>query len=266
MKTKTAVSVATVKLSYDPDSPEIAAALERFQAHSGNPKAKLDDMLSAFADAMVQQKDSFFPEVGYVHFAEMSDEWRQNCQPWSGIYCGDEDIEFSTFIQGSSANGSPMRLNRCHICHSNLNVFALAEDEASAKLLGKLSTFDTLTGNALMGYLTLFAPAKTALTSSKSLRIVNEVEALADGDWARAAVAMATTVESIRSQRQQGKETSVFNSHTYLKKVLAQTEAQPLAPVVAPLGGQTPSLPAQVGQPQSAVGKALAMMEAMKYE
>ncbi len=149
-----------------------------------------------------------------------------------------------------------MKLNRCPICRCNVDIFALAEDEASSQLLAKLAPLDTLSGAALTGYLTLFSPAKTALTSSKALRLVCEVEALAQGNWPRIALAMASTVDTMRAKQQRGEEVSVFNSHVYLKKVLKQIPEGDTLPVIAPLGGMP--------QPKSAVGQALATLEAMK--
>lgn len=163
-----------------------------------------------------------------------------------------------------------MKLNRCPICRCNIDIFALAKDGATSQLLGKLAKLDTLTGCALMDYLSLFTPEKTAMTSDKALRLVTEIEAKADGDWARMALAMATTVDIQRAKQQRGECVKPFNSHGYLDKVFAQTptsNAQPKA--VAPVGGQATTLPqAQKAQqrPASATGSALAELEAMKHE
>ncbi len=118
-----------------------------------------------------------------------------------------------------------MKLNRCPICHSPVDIFALAKDEATSKLLGKLAGLDTLTGNALLDYLGLFTPAKTALATDRALRLIEEIECLAAGDWLRVAAAMVATVDNMRQQTQSGKPVKQFKSHAYLQKVFEQTQS-----------------------------------------
>ncbi len=135
-----------------------------------------------------------------------------------------------------------MKLNRCPICRCNIDIFALAKDEATSQLLAKLAKIDTLSGTSLMDYLTLFAPAKTALTANKALRLVTEVEALSGGDWGRLAVAMATTVDIQRAKQQRGETVKPFTTHNYLKKVFEQMpNEEPQRTALAPLGGALPS-------------------------
>lgn len=118
-----------------------------------------------------------------------------------------------------------MRFNRCPICHCCIDIVALAKDEASSQLLAKLSRLDTLAGNALLDYMMLFTPPKSALATDRALRLVEEVEALADGDWTRLAAAMVVTVDNMRTKAKRGESVKQFKSHAYLKTVLDETQS-----------------------------------------
>ncbi|PID65959.1 MAG: hypothetical protein CR977_00120 [Gammaproteobacteria bacterium] len=147
-----------------------------------------------------------------------------------------------------------MRLNRCPICHSPVDIFALAKDDATSKLLGKLAGLDTLTGNALLDYLGLFTPAKTALATDRALRLIEEIECLAGGDWLRVAAAMVATVDNMRQQTQSGKPVKQFKSHAYLQKVFEQTQ---------PGEALMPTVPASAGKKSKTRG-AIETLEALK--
>lgn len=113
-----------------------------------------------------------------------------------------------------------MKLNRCPICHSCFDVMALAQDQATQQVLVRLANFDTLTGIALLGYLSLFCPAKSQLSAGRTLTLLNELEQIADGNWPRLVIAMSTTVEAKQAQKRNSQTVKQFTNHNYLLKVL----------------------------------------------
>ncbi|MGY0399465.1 MAG: hypothetical protein ACWIPH_05930 [Ostreibacterium sp.] len=113
-----------------------------------------------------------------------------------------------------------MKLNRCPICRSDIDLQALVQSEAGKELLGKMATLDTLTGNALLSYMSLFRPMRGSLSHDRALRLVTELEIIANGDWIRLAVAMQATVENMHIKAQQGQVIKPFKNHHYLEKVL----------------------------------------------
>ncbi len=160
-----------------------------------------------------------------------------------------------------------MKLNRCPICHSLFDVMALAQDEATQEVMVRLAKLDTLTGTALLSYLSLFCPAKSQLSADRSLTLMNELEALENGNWQRLGLAMATVSTVMQDKKRGGKPVSQFKNHNYLKKVLAEMDTQP--PVALPSAlPQTNISPIPMPQPMIA-GKtltAIGVLEQMKNE
>ncbi len=152
-----------------------------------------------------------------------------------------------------------MKLNRCPICHSLFDVMALAQDEATKELLVKLAKFDTLTGVAVMGYLSLFCPAKSQLTASRSLTLINEIEVLSGGDWQRLAVALEAVTQTMWSKKRNGDAVSQFKNHNYLKKVFAE------APSDESLTGPIAGSPA-MHRAKSKTRGAIELLETLKHE
>ena len=122
-----------------------------------------------------------------------------------------------------------MMLGRCPVCHSQISLEAVCQDEAGRELLGILANLPGEASRALVQYLGLFRPEKRDLSNDRALRLAREVLALC-ADSLRLSAAMAETVEAIRA-----KSGAVpMKNHNYLRRVL---EGMPAAmPVQA--GGQ----------------------------
>ena len=122
-----------------------------------------------------------------------------------------------------------MMLGRCPVCHSQISLEAVCQDEAGRELLGILANLPGEASRALVQYLGLFRPEKRDLSNDRALRLAREVLALAP-DCLRLSAVMSETVEAIRA-----KSGAVpMKNHNYLRRVL---EGMPVAmPVQA--GGQ----------------------------
>lgn len=68
-----------------------------------------------------------------------------------------------------------MKLCRCPICHSDIHLEALIEDDAGRELLGKISQLTHGCAQPMVGYLGLFKPAKSNLNNARALKILSEV-------------------------------------------------------------------------------------------
>jgi hypothetical protein len=128
-----------------------------------------------------------------------------------------------------------MMLGRCPVCHIQISLEAVCQDEAGRELLGILANLPGEASRALVQYLGLFRPEKRDLSNDRALRLAREVLALC-ADSLRLSAAMSETVEAIRA-----KSGAVpMKNHNYLKRVL---EGMPAAmPVQA--GGQLVDAPA----------------------
>lgn len=108
-----------------------------------------------------------------------------------------------------------MRLGRCPVCHAHLHLDALVQDEAGRELLALCATLADDLGRSLVGYLSLWRPARGDLDNARALRLAREVLSL-DADAGRLAAAMHETVEAIRAKG----EARRMTNHNYLKRVL----------------------------------------------
>lgn len=115
-----------------------------------------------------------------------------------------------------------MKLCRCPICHSDIHLEALIEDEAGRELLGKISQLTHGVAQPMVNYLGLFKPLKSNLNNARALKIVNDVLALYPCSLLLAQ-ALSETVASIRKKRQQamenGQKIEPLPNHNYLKSV-----------------------------------------------
>lgn len=115
-----------------------------------------------------------------------------------------------------------MNLGRCPTCHSHIHLEAIIQDEAASRLVGILSGMDAELSRAMVTYLGLFRPLKRDLANDRALKLCQETVALT-ADHARLAMALAQTVEQIRS-----KCGGPLKNHNYLKAVLESTETASL--------------------------------------
>ncbi|MCK3654890.1 hypothetical protein A4G19_03640 [Pasteurellaceae bacterium Macca] len=118
-----------------------------------------------------------------------------------------------------------MKLCRCPICHSDLTLEALMEDEAGRVLLNKILNMGYGCGSAVVGYLGLFKPAKSTLSNSRAVRILDGLLELYDCSHLLAH-ALSETVEQVRKNRREGGRCEPLSNHNYLKKVYESCRPQ----------------------------------------
>ena len=115
-----------------------------------------------------------------------------------------------------------MKLCRCPICHSDIHLEGLIEDDAGRELLGKISQLTHGTAQPMVAYLGLFKPAKSNLNNARALKILNDVLDLYPCSLLLAQ-SLSETVASIRKKRQQalqtGQKIEPLTNHNYLKSV-----------------------------------------------
>ncbi|MCU8043318.1 MULTISPECIES: hypothetical protein [unclassified Shewanella] len=143
-----------------------------------------------------------------------------------------------------------MKLCRCPVCHSNIHLDALVNDDAARELLATLAPMDGATGRILMNYIGLFRPVKSDLSFNRALTLVNDTLALTSNrDWLRAA--LEETVIKLRAARTEGNARPLTN-HNYLKKVLESISQHSITPVAAPAANAKPSYEiTSYGRPES---------------
>ncbi len=111
-----------------------------------------------------------------------------------------------------------MKLGRCPVCHSHIQLEALVQDDAGSELLGVLAGLGRPLARPLVQYLGLFRPEKSDLSNARALKLAQETLAIADRDSLIAGLHDA--VRSLHEKRQRG-EYQPLKNHNYLKKVLA---------------------------------------------
>lgn len=149
-----------------------------------------------------------------------------------------------------------MNVGRCPCCHAPLDLGAIVADLEARDLLALLTTYADL-ARPLVGYLTLWRPAKRDLSWGRALKLAREVVALS-ADAAVLAEALAVTVDSLRAK---GGELPI-TSHGYLKRVLeaASTRAQ----TAVDGGSRAVAVTGNATAGSSKTLKALAALEALK--
>lgn len=122
-----------------------------------------------------------------------------------------------------------MKLCRCPICHSDLHLDALLEDDAGREMLGLITRLKGDNARALVSYVGLFRPDKAALSNSRALKLMNEVLAMYNPS-PLLAHALVETVNCVMKNRRESKNIVALTNHNYLKKVY--DGAKPLFAVV----------------------------------
>lgn len=120
-----------------------------------------------------------------------------------------------------------MKLGRCPICHSHIQLEALIQDDAGSELLGVLAGLGRPLARPLVQYLGLFRPAKADLSNARALKLAQETLALADRDSLIAA--LNDTIRSLHEKRHRG-ETKPLKNHNYLKQVMASVAPEARKP------------------------------------
>ena len=71
-----------------------------------------------------------------------------------------------------------MKLARCPICHSDIHLDQLLEDDAGRELLALIAKCNAEVARPLVAYISLFRPEKSALSNSRAVKLIKEVFAL----------------------------------------------------------------------------------------
>ncbi|ENP8182089.1 hypothetical protein ACEH47_002581 [Vibrio cholerae] len=111
-----------------------------------------------------------------------------------------------------------MKLCRCPICHSNITLDALIADDAGRELLSLVAQLPDFVARPMMGYISLFRPAKSDLSNSRALRLIGEVLELYKADHLLASALIECTTK-LREKRQQHGDSKPLANHNYLKSV-----------------------------------------------
>ncbi|WP_299494929.1 hypothetical protein [uncultured Shewanella sp.] len=133
-----------------------------------------------------------------------------------------------------------MKLSRCPVCHSQLHLENLVNDQAASELLGLLAPMGGRLARAVVAYVGLFRPQKSDLSFSRALKITHEALAI-NTNQDVLTVGLENTVMQIRSARVAGTATPLAN-HNYLKKVLSSVDDSVIGP--APSAAKSAAKPA----------------------
>ena len=122
-----------------------------------------------------------------------------------------------------------MKLCRCPICHSDIHLDALLEDDAGREMLGLISNLGGRNARALVSYIALFRPEKAALSNSRALKLMQEVLGMYQPS-PLLSHALTETVSGVMKNRRETRNVVALTNHNYLKKVYEG--AKPLFAVV----------------------------------
>lgn len=117
-----------------------------------------------------------------------------------------------------------MKTGRCPVCHTDLHLDALLEDDAGRELTAKVINLPHGVGRHLVAYVGLFRPQKSNLSNSRALKLCDEVLALYQPSRALAH-ALSETVARIHAKRAQGDRAPLAN-HSYLASVYKTSSEQ----------------------------------------
>lgn len=110
-----------------------------------------------------------------------------------------------------------MKIGRCPVCHNDLHLDAILEDDASREVLTILSQIKYGCGKELVAYVGLFRPAKSNLSNSRTASLMQDVLKLyVPSEHLK--YALHETVKRIREKRAQG-DAKPLTNHNYLKTV-----------------------------------------------
>ena len=122
-----------------------------------------------------------------------------------------------------------MKLCRCPVCHSDIHLDALLEDDAWREMLGLIANLGGRNARALVSYIGLFRPEKAALSNSRALKLMREVLEMYQPS-PLLAHALNETVQAVMKNRRETRNIQALANHNYLKKVYEG--AKPLFAVV----------------------------------
>lgn len=125
-----------------------------------------------------------------------------------------------------------MKLCRCPICHSDIHLDQLLEDDAGRELLGLIAQCQAEVARPLVAYIGLFRPEKSQLSNSRAVKLIKEVLALYPQSLLLAH-ALSETVRAVQDKRRHNQNRAALTNHNYLKQVY-DTNAPKFVSVTAP--------------------------------
>ncbi|MER2490661.1 hypothetical protein [Catenovulum sediminis] len=135
-----------------------------------------------------------------------------------------------------------MKLARCPVCHTHIDLLSLVEDQAGRDLLIAVTKLETWCAPPVLAYIGLFKPAKSDLNNARALKLLNEVLTL-HPNRKLITEACDVTVQQIRAKRVEG-NAKPLKDHAYLKSVIEtqksnyHTQPQPTKTTVNPINRQ----------------------------
>lgn len=122
-----------------------------------------------------------------------------------------------------------MKLCRCPVCHSDIHLDALLEDDAGREILGIITNLRGDNARALVSYIALFRPEKAALSNGRALKLMHEVLDMYQPS-PLLSHALTETINGVMKNRRETRNVVALTNHNYLKKVYEG--AKPLFAVV----------------------------------
>ncbi|HDR1038283.1 TPA: hypothetical protein RVS77_000038 [Pasteurella multocida] len=111
-----------------------------------------------------------------------------------------------------------MKLCRCPVCHSDINLDQLLEDDAGRELLTILTQLKYGVARPLVSYIALFRPAKSALNNARAVKLINDVLGMFPQSHLLAHC-LSETVNAVQNKRREYKNSAPLVNHNYLKQV-----------------------------------------------
>lgn len=142
-----------------------------------------------------------------------------------------------------------MKLCRCPICHSDIHLDQLLEDDAGRELLGLIAQCQAEVARPLVAYIGLFRPEKSQLSNSRAVELIKEVFDLFPSSLLLAH-ALSETVRAVQDKRRHNQNRAALTNHNYLKQVY-DTNAPKFVSVTAPAQENMTQAAQQAQQQQS---------------
>ena len=112
-----------------------------------------------------------------------------------------------------------MKLCRCPVCHSDIHLDQLLEDDAGRELLGLITELKYGVARPLVSYIALFRPDKSALSNLRAVKLMREVLDLFPPSQLLAHC-LSETVNSVQKKRRESRNLAPLNNHRYLMQVM----------------------------------------------
>jgi hypothetical protein len=136
-----------------------------------------------------------------------------------------------------------MKLARCPVCHVEITLDALIQDDAGRGVLQIFLGMDRAMGGAVIEYISLFRPSKSTLSNVRMLALLEETLAL-EKDKDILIVALRGAVQAAREKQAQGLWKQPKN-HGWVGAFLSQARVRQNLPAKAPKPAPEKDIPAQ---------------------